>query len=125
MGSAAFFAVVKFVVALPYHPAVLVIGMPDLRAVPAPTVTALYLAGKDACAALPVGSRLPSSHLLLHRLEHGRLYDGIVVMLHIILRDFSLIDLFLFGKEIHCVHFLQEGVAFVFFVREDVPDRAS
>ena len=125
MWCAALLAAVKFVVALPDYPAVFIVGMPYLRAVPALAVAAFYFAGKDAYAALAVRPRLPDSHLLLHRLEHGRVYDGVMVILHIILRDLALVDLFLFGKEIHRVHFLQERVPFVFFVREDAPDRAS
>lgn len=123
MGRAAFFAAIKFMVALPDRPAVLAVGMPHFRAVPASAVAAFYLAGEDACAALPVRSRLPDGHLLLHRLEYGRLYDGIVVVFHIILRDLALIDLFLFGEEIHRVHFLLESIPFVFFIGEDALDR--
>lgn len=53
MGSDALFATVKFVVALPDHPAVLAVGMPHLRAVPASAAAAFYFAGEDAHSALP------------------------------------------------------------------------
>lgn len=125
MGRATFFSAIKFVVALPDHPAVLAVGMPHLGAVPASAVATFYFAGEDAHAALPVRPRLPDGHLLLHRLKYGRLYDGIVVVFHIILRDFALVDLFLFGEEIYRVHFLEERIPFVFFICEDAPYRAS
>ena len=46
--------------------------------------------------AFPVLPRMPDGHLFLHRIEYGRLYDGIVAPFHIILRGLALIDLFLF-----------------------------
>ena len=61
--------------ALPDHPAVFIIGMPHLGTIPAPVVATFNLTGENAHATLPVRPRLPDSHLLLHRLEHGRLYD--------------------------------------------------
>ena len=42
-----------------------------------------------------------------------------MVALHIILRNLSLILLFLFGEEIRGVEFLQERIAFVLFVGKD------
>lgn len=66
-------------IALPDHPAVFIVGMPYLRAVPTPAVAAFYFGGEDAHAALAVRPCLLDSHLLLHRPEHSRLYDGIYV----------------------------------------------
>lgn len=39
-----------------------------------------------------------------------------MVALHIILWHFALVNFFLFGKEIHCVDFLQECITLVFFI---------
>jgi len=42
-----------------------------------------------------------------------------VVFLYVVLRDFALVDLSLFGQEIHGVGLLKERIAFVFLVAED------
>ena len=59
---------------------------------------------------------LPPLYLHLHELPLRRLDDGIVASLHIILRHLPFVRLSFLGKEIHCVAFLQAGVAFVLFV---------
>ena len=59
MRRGAFLPAVKFMVALPDHPAVFVVGMPDLGAVPAPAVSAPYLTGEDAHAAIPAAAFAP------------------------------------------------------------------
>ena len=59
MRRGAFLPAVKFMVALPDHPAVFVVGMPDLGAVPAPAVPAPYLTGKNAHAAIPAAAFAP------------------------------------------------------------------
>ena len=42
-----------------------------------------------------------------------------MVFLYVVLRDFALVDLSLFGQEIHGVGLLKERIAFVFLVAED------
>lgn len=37
--------------------------------------------------------------MFLHRLKHGRFYNSIMIVFHIILRSLTLIDLFLFREE--------------------------
>ena len=93
--------------------------MPYLGTVPAPAVPAFYLSGENAHAAIPVPPRPPRLHQRLDAVKDGRLYDGRMVPLHIILRHFALVDFFLFGEEIHRVNLLEQGVAFVFLVGED------
>ena len=61
-------------------------------------------------------------HFLLHHLEHFRGDDGFMVILDIVLRDFSLVDLGLLGQEIDGVTFLKECIAFVLLVTEDTFD---
>ncbi len=125
MRRGTFLPAVKLVVALPDGLSVLAVGVPHLGAVPAPAVRALYPAGKYARAACPVLPGMSGHHLVLCFLEHGRADDGLVVVLHIILRHFALIHFLLFGEEVHRVHFLQERVPFVLFVCEDAFDRAG
>ena len=57
-------------------------------------------------------------HFSLHHFEHFRVDDSFVVILDIILWDFTLIDLGLLGQEIDGVAFLQERIAFVLLVAE-------
>ena len=118
MRHAAFLPAVKLVVALPDGLAVLAVGMPHFGAVPPAAVTAFYPAGENARAARPVLTGMPGRHLVLHFFKYGRADDGLVVVLHIILRHLSLIHFFLLGEEIHCVHFLKSASPLYFsFVR--------
>ena len=68
---------------------------------------------------MPTTAAFSALQFLLYQFKHLRLDDGFVVALHIVLRNFTLVDLFLFGEEIHRVAFLQEGITFVLLVGED------
>ena len=59
-------------------------------------------------------------HLTLHHLEGVRDDDSLVVVLHIVLPDFALIDLLFLRQVIDGVGFLQESAALVFLIRQDV-----
>lgn len=61
-------------------------------------------------------------HFPLHHLEHFRVDDGFVVILDIVLRDFTLVDLGLLGQEIDGVAFLKERIALVLLIAEDTLD---
>ena len=71
----------------------------------------------DTTVVLPALAAL--LHLPLHHLEGVRVDDGLVVVLHIVLRDFALIDLLFFRQVIDGVGLLQESAALVFLVRQD------
>lgn len=75
----------------------------------------------DATVVLPALAAL--LHLPLHHLEGVRVNDSLVVVLHIVLRDFALIDLLFLRQVIDGVGLLQESTAFVFLVRQDAFDR--
>lgn len=75
----------------------------------------------DATVVLPALAAL--LHLPLHHLEGVRVDDSLVVVLHIVLRDFALIDLLFLRQVIDGVGLLQERTALVFFVRQDAFDR--
>ena len=49
----------------------------------------------------------------LHLFKHIRADDGFVVTLHIVLWDFTLVDLLLLGEEVYRVGFLKECIALV------------
>lgn len=53
----------------------------------------------------------------------GWLYDGGMVVFHIVLRHMSVILDFLFGQEILDVNLLEKDISFVLFVCEDAFDR--
>ena len=106
-------------IALPDNPAVFAVGMPDLRAVPLAALSAAYLTGEKMDAAVSPTAAFSTLQFLLNQLKHLRLDDGFVVALHIVLRNLSLVDLFLFGEEIHRVALLKKRIAFVFLIGED------
>ena len=71
---------------------------------------------------MPSSALFPALKFLLYQFKNLWTDDGFVVALHIVLWDFTLINLFLFGEEVHRVGFLQECVTLVFFVGEDATD---
>lgn len=81
--------ILEFILATVYGPAVFVFRMPDLSAVPATTVFAFDFAGEDGypnIAFLPFPAPLD---FFLHPVKHLRADDSFMVMLHVVLRDFS------------------------------------
>ena len=58
----------------------------------------------------------------LHRFKNGRRNDGLVVSLHVKLRDFTIVPILLFREEIHSIASLQKRVALVLLVFEHVAD---
>src|SRR5699024_2194885 len=109
-------------IALPDNPAVFAVGMPDLRTVPLAALSAAYLTGEKMDAAVSPTAAFSTLQFLLNQLKHLRLNDGFMVALHIVLRDLALVDLFLFGEEIHRVALLQERITFVLLVGENTTD---
>ena len=55
----------------------------------------------------------------MHKIPSLRLYDGFVIIFHIVLRNFTLVDFFLLGQKVNGERLLQKGIAFVFFVCQD------
>ena len=104
------------VIALPDDPAILIVGMPDLRPVPAAATATLHPAGEDADRAAPVLSRLPGGHKDLDRLEGIWRDDGFVVVPDVVLWNLTLIVLFLLGQEVHGVGLLEKGIALVLLI---------
>lgn len=89
MRGFAFPVPIEFVIAAVNHPAVLVIGMPDLGAVPTSALRTFYLVGEDADPAVPRFAFLGAfGKFRLHQVEYARLNDGFVVAFHIILGNF-------------------------------------
>ena len=93
MRGAAFALTLELVVALPDHPAVFVGAVPDLRAEVVTAVAADQTAGKNGLAAVASAQRLSPDHLFLHPVEQERVDDCFVAVLHIVLRDLTLVDL--------------------------------
>src|SRR5699024_4979296 len=118
MGRRAILASVLFV-ALPYKAPVLCVGVPDLTAIYAATFPADNAPGKWMLAACETPVRFPGFQLILHKLEYLRFNNCRMAVCYIILRNLTLIDLLLFGEEIHREFFLQKRVAFVFLVGEN------
>ena len=68
---------------------------------------------------MPPSQFLSSGNLHLNRFPLGRIDDGRVAALHIVLGDFSLVDLHGFRKEVHSVGLLQECRPLVFLIGEN------
>ena len=64
----------------------------------------------------------PSGELPLDHLKGLRVDDGLVVVLHIVLRNLTLIGFHLLGQEVLAEGFLQQSIAFVLLVRQDALD---
>ena len=107
-----------FLVAAVDDLAVAVGRVPYFRAVPAPAVGAFDFVGENAHAAVPRTALRASGKFRLHHVEHCRADDGFVIALHIVLRDFALVLLYLLLQEIHRKLLLKKGVALVFLIRE-------
>ena len=122
MRRPAFLIVLELAVALEDHPAVFVLRVPYLGAVPVPALGTLDLRGKYARAAVPCVHTFPPLHFLLHQLPCFGRDDCLVVPLHIILRDFPLVLLPLLREEVRRVLLLQERIPFVLLVSEDAFD---
>ena len=110
-------SVIVLVVAPPYDFSVLVVGVPHLRAVKAAAITASDFAGENADASVPVRIAEPPLHLLLHPVELCGRDNRFMVSLHIVLRHLALVLLLFLCQEVRGVNLLEQGVAFVFFVR--------
>ena len=89
-----FFLAVILVITLPDYSAILTVGMPDLGTVPLSALSAAYLAGEKVDTAVRAPTLLSALQFLLNQFKHLRLNDGLVISLHIVLRDFALVDLF-------------------------------
>ena len=114
--------VLELVIALPDDLAVFASGVPDLGAVPASAAAAFDFGGKGVSTAMVLFAPATLLDFTLHHLEHVRLDDGLVVIFYIILWDFTLVDLGLFGQVVEGVGFLEQCITLVFLVAEDAFD---
>ena len=73
-------------------------------------------------AAVSSFALFPAFQFPLYLFEHIRADDGFVVAFHIVLRNFTLIDLFLLGEEVNRIGLLQERIALVFLIGKDAAD---
>ena len=108
MGRTAGLAAFVLVIALVDDPAIFIRGMPDLRAVPAAAFSALDLGGKHTHAAVAVLVLCPPCHLRLDIIKGGRIDDGFMVALHIVLRDLALVLFRFLLEEVHREILLQD-----------------
>ena len=98
------------------------IGMIDHGAELGTTIGALDFGRKDMGVAVPAGHPIPAQDLCLNQVKNLRFNDRFVAFRHIILRNFSVIDEHLFGKVIRNVFLLQEGIALILFICQNVAD---
>ena len=108
--------IIVFVVAAPHHSPVLVVGMPELRAIKATALRAVNGAGEHPNSTVTICTRLTKRKLTLHHVEYFRSNDGLMVPFDVVLLDFAVVAALLLGQEIHCIGFLQQRVTLVLFV---------
>lgn len=74
-------------------------------------------------SAVPVLSGGAPFKLYLHPVKNGRVYNGFMIALHIVLRNLTFIDFCFLCEVVHSVGFLQKGIALVLLVGENPLDR--
>ena len=120
----AFFSI-ELVIALPDHPAVLVVAVPHLRSIPAAAAPTPDFAGKDVHRAQAVLPCFPAGHQQLNLLEGLFRDDGLVVAFYVVLGYLAFVLLFLFAQEVRGINLLEQRVASIFLVRQNAPDAAG
>ena len=115
--------VFELVIALPDNPAVFVVAVPDLRAVPSAAAAAADLPGEyGGPAVFRIAGSLGEN--ILHQRKLLWRDDGRVAVFHIVLRDGAVIGHGLFCQEIRREGLLKQSTAFVLFVFQDAAHRA-
>ena len=109
----------EFAVALPDNTAVAVGGVPGFGTENIAAVGADDLPGEGAGLMVPVAAVFAPFQFHLNLLPFPGFDDGGMAVLHIILRDLSLIDLGFLGEEIHRKRLLKQCGAFVLFIPQD------
>ena len=121
MGCLTFLPIVLVVAAVDNAP-VFVCRVPNFSAEITAALTAPDFAGKDGDSAVASALLRPPLHLPLHHLEHGRVDDGGMALLHEVARHLSaVLDSFL-GEKIRREGLLNPRAAHVFLVGEDALD---
>lgn len=121
MGCLAFLAAI-FVVTAVDDPAVFIVAVPDLGSKPPTALTAFYLAGENAHAAVSAAVLLTPCNLVLHHLEGGGVYDGRMALFHEVAQHLPGVLHCLLGEEIRREGLLDAGTSRVFLVGENSVD---
>ena len=121
MGRLAFMPVV-LVVATVDDSAVFVRAVPDFCSKIAAALTTFDFAGENAHTAVSATYLLSPRHLGLHHLEHGRLDDGRVTLLHEVAGDLSRVLHRLLGEEVRRESLLDYRTTRVLLVGKDPVD---
>ena len=116
MRRGAFLCALKFMVALPYHTAVLAVGVPHLGTVWLSAITAENSARERTLREGVPGGLLPPAKLALYHIPRFCIDNGRVAVLHVILRNLAFVDLHLLGEVVGGESILKSGIALVFFV---------
>ena len=105
-------------IALPDCPAVFAVRVPDLGAEDLTAIAADDFSGKGTVALGAAGACFAPSQFQLCFLPFSRLYDCLMAVFHIVLRNLALVDLPFLLQEIYCEFLLQECRSLIFFISE-------
>lgn len=115
--------IIEFIIAAIDCQTVLVIGVPHFGSVPPAARSAFDFAGEDGYPAVAILSFPAPFNFFLQPVKHLRADDSFMVMLHIVLRDFSFVIPDFLSQKVHSEALLQQSIAFVLFIGQDAFDR--
>ena len=104
---------------MPDDAAVLVIRVPNLLAINTAAVSAEDLGSEHARSAVASTDCLAPGHFGLHHVELGSVDDGGMAVLNVVAGDFAFVLLLCLGQKVNGETLLQQGIAFVLFIRQD------
>ncbi len=110
MGCLAFFIMIKFMIALPNHPAILASGMPDLAAIETAALTTDNLSGERAATRFIAFFLLSFFQLMLNEIIDLWGNDSGVAIFNIVLGNFPLVGFLFLGEKIDGVGLLVEAM---------------
>jgi len=111
-----FYFALELMVALPYHTAVLAVGVPHLGTEPLSAITAENSTGKRTLRRGATCGFLSPAKLSLYHIPRFGIDDGGIAVFHIILRNLALVDLHLLGEVVGGEGLLKSSIALVLFV---------
>lgn len=116
--GATFMGLPVFVITRPYDPTILVFAMPDLRSEDGAALGAPDSSGEEQVSCLSCCCAVSAKDLSLYLIESNGVYYGLVVLLNIVLRNFSVVLNPHSTNEVLGIRLLKKGITFVLFITQ-------